>query len=164
MAPPADPTLSDAQILLLDQAEAARKAASGKDYLWGGTTTEGFDCSGFVIYVFNQAYGANTLARVSAEDLRTGGRFPKVDAPKPADLVFFSAQSGGSTASHVGIVVSATRWIGAQSSTGVAYVNLTNSYWKPRILAYGRYDQLKTAQAIIPFRAGSFASVINRSA
>lgn len=165
MAQPTDAALSDAQTLLLQKAEAARVAADGKDYLWGGTTTDGFDCSGFVMYVFNETYGSNTLARVTAEGLRTGGRFPRVvEAPKPADLIFFSGQSGGETATHVGIVISATRWIGSQSSTGVAYVNFSNSYWRPRILSYGRYDQLTTAQAIVPFRAGSFASIINRIA
>jgi hypothetical protein len=80
--------------------------------------------------------------------------------PKPADLVFFSASAGGTRATHVGIVVSDTRWIGCQSSTGVAYVAFANSYWKPRILAYGRYQPLQAAHAIIPMRAGAFASPI----
>ena len=158
------PALSDAQSLILREAEAARAAAAGKPYTWGGSTTEGFDCSGFVIHVFNKAYGTNTLARVTADDLRTGGRFPAVDAPgAPGDLVFF-APAGTSRATHVGIVVSATEWIGSQSSTGVATVKFTNSYWQPRILSYGRYQPLQAARAIIPMRAGSFASVINRTA
>ncbi|WP_160299847.1 hypothetical protein [Belnapia sp. F-4-1] len=48
------------------------------------------------------------------------------------------APAGTSRATHVGIVVSATGWIGSQSSTGVATVKFTNSYWQPRILSYGR--------------------------
>lgn len=157
--------LSDAQTLILQKAEAARVAATGKPYSWGGTTTSGFDCSGFVIYVFNEAYGTNTLARVRAEDLRTGGRFPAIQAPpQPADLVFFSSSAGGTSATHVGIVLSAEEWVGSQSSTGVAKVSFSNSYWKPRILSYGRYQPLQTARAIIPMRAGSFASIISRTA
>ncbi|MGX9963106.1 C40 family peptidase [Roseomonas sp. F4] len=151
---------SDAQTLVLQEAEAARVAANGADYVFGGSTTDGFDCSGFVIYVFNKAYGSNTLARVTANDLRDSNRFSAVTDPKPGDLVFFSASAGGSTASHVGIVVDAERWIGSQSSTGVAYVKFSNSYWKPRILSYGRYKPMQTADAIIPMRAGGFASTI----
>lgn len=154
------PGLSDAQTLVLQQAESARVAASGKPYTWGGTDTSGFDCSGFVIHVFNQAYGTNTLARVSADTLRTGGRFLVVTDRQSADLVFFKASATGTVATHVGIVVDAERWIGSQSSTGVAYVKFTNSYWKPRILAYGRYQPLQVANAIVPMRAGSFASRI----
>ena len=74
------------------------------------------------------------------------------------------APAGTSRATHVGIVVSATGWIGSQSSTGVATVKFTNSYWQPRILSYGRYQPLQAARPIIPMRAGSFASVINRTA
>lgn len=161
MAPTPAPLLSDAQTLVLQAAEAARIAAAGKDYLFGGNTTAGFDCSGFVIYVFNQAYGENTLPDVTADDLRTGGRFPAVAAPgRPGDLVFFSA-IGGTRASHVGIVVDADRWIGSQSSTGVAYVSFANPYWKPRLLSFGGYAPMQTARAIIPLRAGSFRSIIN---
>lgn len=113
--------LSDGQTLILTEAEAARRAAADKPYTYGGSTTEGFDCSGFVVYVFNQAYGTNTLARVTADDLRTGGRFPAVSAPAAAgDLVFFFSEGSRTRATHVGIVASATKWIGSQTSTGVA--------------------------------------------
>lgn len=157
-----DAALSDAQTIILKEAEAARVASAEKPYTHGGTTTDGFDCSGFIIHVFNKAFGTNTLARVTADDLRTGGRFPKVAAPGAAgDLVFFSSKPGGTTASHVGIVVSDSQWIGSQSSTGIAYVTVSNIYWAPRILSYGRYQGLQPANAIIPAAAGSFSSKIN---
>ena len=153
---------SDAPIQILQKAEAARVAAAGKPYTVGGNDTIGFDCSGFVIYVFNQAYGTNTLADVTANELRTQGRFPAVQAPpKPGDLVFFSASAGGTTASHAAIVVDANRWISSQSSTGVAYVQFSNPYWHPRILSYGRYQPLQAANAIIPMFSGKFASMMH---
>jgi cell wall-associated NlpC family hydrolase len=152
--------LSDAQRQIVAKAEAVRIAADGNPYLYGGNTTAGFDCSGFVIYVFNQAYGLNTLARVTADDLRTSGRFRVVTDPQPADLVFFSQNPRGTRAHHVGIVIDASRWIGSQSSTGVAYVDFANSYWRPRILSYGRYVPMVQAGSIIPMTAGQFASVI----
>ena len=148
----------------MKQAEKTRVAADGKAYKWGGTTTEGFDCSGFTIYVFNEVYGPNTIQRVTADDLRTQGYFPAVseDDAATGDLVFFSQSPGGSTAHHVGIVIDpANRWIGSQSSTGVAYVKFSSSYWKPRLLSYGRYVDLAVS-SIVPLQAGSFASIINK--
>ena len=168
--------MSDAVKIVLDEAETARVAAIGKPWTYGGSSpTEGFDCSGFVIYVFNQAYGPNTVQRVSADALRTGGLFPPVPAPGAAgDLVFFKSSpaatppNSDTPAHHVGIVVNSERWIGCQGSEqnvgGVAYVNFSNTYWKPRILSYGRFPQQTVANAIIPWRAGSYASIINPKA
>src|SRR3954469_6722593 len=98
--------LTDAQELIMKQAEATRKEVDGKAYKWGGSTTDGFDCSGFVIYVFNQVYGANTVPRITAEDLRATGYFPPVSSSEAltGDLLFFSKDPGGDTAHHVGIV------------------------------------------------------------
>lgn len=152
--------LSDAQTILLDQAKATHLAAKGKAYKYAGNDVDGFDCSGFVIYVFNAAFKNDQLQRVTAEALRTGGRFAKTTTAAPGDLVFFSAKKGGSTASHVAIVMSDTEFLGSQSSTGVAYVKFSNTYWNPLILAYGRFDKMTSATAIIPSRAGEFASPI----
>ncbi len=154
--------LSDAQIQVLQMAELARIEALPKYYtLSGNTPDEGFDCSGFVLYVFNKAFGVNTLADVTADQLRVGGRFPKVEGPARAgDLVFFSAAAGGTTASHVGIVIDSTRWIGSQSSTGVEIVQFANSYWQPRLLAYGRFSGLQKIDSVVPMAAGAFASPI----
>lgn len=149
--------LSDAQKIVLKEAEDARIAAAGKEYKPGGNTTEGFDCSGFVIYVFNKAY-KGVLPRVTAEDLRSGGFFRKVEKPQPGDLIFFGEKK---TATHVGIVINATEWIGSQSSKGVRTVKFNDSYWNPKILSYGRYKDMVNATAIIPAQAGSYASVIN---
>lgn len=154
--------LSDARMLVLKHAEAARVGALTKFYTPSGNAPdEGFDCSGFVIYVFNQAFGANTLPDLTADQLRTGGRFAAVKAPAVAgDLVFFSAAAGGSTASHVGIVIDSARWISAQDSTGVEIVRFANTYWQPRILSYGRFSGLQAPNAIAPASAGAFASPI----
>ncbi|WP_409484868.1 C40 family peptidase [Arsenicicoccus dermatophilus] len=66
---------------------------SGIYYRWGGTTRAGFDCSGFVGYVF-RAHGIS-LPRTAAQQQRATRR---VSNPRPGDLVFF-----GSPAYHVGI-------------------------------------------------------------
>jgi cell wall-associated NlpC family hydrolase len=150
--------LSDAQTQILQFAEEARVAAAGKPYTWGGSTTAGFDCSGFVTYVFNKAYGAGNPPRLTAEGLRTSSFFsPIFGDPAPADVIFFS--SDASTASHVAIVVSSEKWIGSQSSTGVAYVSISNPYWKPKILCYRRHITIQT-DSVLPLWAGTFGSMI----
>lgn len=67
----------------------------GTPYVYGGSTPAGFDCSGFVQYVFAQA--GKSLPRVTtAQQAAT----TPVSNPQPGDLVFF-----GSPSWHVGIYV-----------------------------------------------------------
>lgn len=104
----------------------------GTPYLYGGSTTSAFDCSGFTSYVFRKV-GVN-LAR-SAAGQYAGAQ--KVSNPRAGDLVFFS--ENGSRVSHVGIYVGNGQFIGSQTSTGVAYTSVHSSYWGPRLVGYGRY-------------------------
>ncbi len=104
----------------------------GTPYLYGGSTTSAFDCSGFTSYVFRQA-GVN-LSR-SAAGQYAGAQ--KVSNPRAGDLVFFS--ENGSRVTHVGIYVGNGQFIGSQTSTGVAYTSVNSSYWGPRLVGYGRY-------------------------
>lgn len=66
---------------------------TGIPYVWGGTSTRGFDCSGYVQHAFGRA--GVKLPRTAAEQQRATRR---VSDPRPGDLVFF-----GSPAHHVGI-------------------------------------------------------------
>lgn len=119
-------------------AEAARAASAGRPYKWGGSTPAGFDCSGFITYVFDQVFGVGNPPRMTAEGLHNSRLFVQVrDEPKPGDLVFFS--DGGTLATHVAIIASGHRFLGSQSSTGVAYVHLDNPYWHPKIIGYRRW-------------------------
>lgn len=104
----------------------------GTPYLYGGSTTSAFDCSGFTSYVFRQV-GVN-LPRSAAGQYAAS---QKVSNPRPGDLVFFSAN--GSRVTHVGIYVGNGQFIGSQTSTGVAYTRVNTSYWGPKLVGYGRY-------------------------
>ncbi len=70
------------------------KSLTGIKYRYGGTTPSGFDCSGYVQYVFKKA--GKKLPRTTTQQYRAT---TKVSKPKPGDLVFF----GGSNPYHVGI-------------------------------------------------------------
>jgi cell wall-associated NlpC family hydrolase len=77
-----------------------REAAKlkGIPYVWGGTTTSGFDCSGYTGYVYKKA--GKTLPRTSRQQYSAIKHISRA-AAKPGDLVFF--KSGGGTVYHVGI-------------------------------------------------------------
>ncbi|WP_345472841.1 NlpC/P60 family protein [Glutamicibacter ectropisis] len=85
-------------------ATAAKYA--GVPYVWGGNTPSGWDCSGFVKYVYAQ-HGINIARGTSA--ILGSGQFKRTSNPKPGDLVF---QNGGG---HVGIYLGNGQMIGAQN-------------------------------------------------
>ncbi len=72
----------------------------GLGYVWGGTTPAGFDCSGFVQYVYGQ--NGYSLTRTTYTQWDNDGTFVSKSELKPGDLVYFG--SGGSP-SHVGLYV-----------------------------------------------------------
>jgi cell wall-associated NlpC family hydrolase len=84
---------------------------AGIYYVWGGTTTAGFDCSGFTQYVFNQL--GISIPRTAAEQQQA---LTPVSNPQPGDLVFF-----GSPAYHVGIYAgNGMMWDAPHSGAAVA--------------------------------------------
>lgn len=106
----------------------------GAPYRNGGNDPSGFDCSGFVSYVFAQQGFA--LPRTVAEQY-DAGRGVAADAAAPGDLIFFSTVAPG--ASHVGIVVSADLFVHAPSSSGVVRVErMSSPYWNARFVGVRR--------------------------
>lgn len=83
-----------------------------------------FDCSGFVHWAFAQA-GVSVGA--STDTLKNQGTAVSVSDMKPGDLVFFNTYK---TDGHVGIYIGGGKFIGSQSSTGVAIANMSSGYWK----------------------------------
>lgn len=72
----------------------------GTPYVWGGTSPNGFDCSGFVQYVYGH-FGVH-LPRISADQARAGARVSFKDL-RPGDLVAIDNSSRNSGADHIGI-------------------------------------------------------------
>jgi cell wall-associated NlpC family hydrolase len=108
----------------------------GAPYRTGGDDPNGFDCSGFVQYVYQQ-HGV-AMPREVREQFRVGRT---VDRSRlaPGDLVFFSTVAPG--ASHVGIVIGGDQFVHAPSERGVVRVeNLSSQYWASRFVGAKRLD------------------------
>ncbi len=94
---------------ILDVAESLL----GTRYVWGGTTTAGFDCSGFTQYVYKHALGLD-IPRISRDQARAGSAVSK-GGMKPGDLLYFDTVGGGRV-SHVGIYMGNGKFIHASGS------------------------------------------------
>jgi cell wall-associated NlpC family hydrolase len=106
----------------------------GVPYRDGGSDPSGFDCSGFVEYVFAQ-HGV-WMPRTVAAQYRAGHPVDR-GALQPGDLVFFSTVAAG--ASHVGIVVAQGEFVHAPSTSGVVRVEaLGSGYWSSRFVGARR--------------------------
>lgn len=128
----------DGQGIATKATEVAQLVA-GKPYVYGGKTTDGFDCSGFVAYVLKQLYpNAASAFETNVAGYMNSSLFEDVDEAnrQPGDIIIFPA-SGGAV-NHIGFVLDADHWIGSQSSTGVAKVKFKNTYWGGRTKKYRR--------------------------
>ncbi|WP_026673097.1 C40 family peptidase [Alkalihalobacterium bogoriense] len=110
---------------------ATAKDLIGVPYVWGGTTTSGFDCSGFLQYVFKQ-HGISIPRTVS----EIWGASSSVSEPSVGDIVFFTTYKSGP--SHAGIYIGDRNFIHAGSSTGVTTSSLDENYWSTRYLGAKR--------------------------
>lgn len=102
----------------------------------GGDDPNGFDCSGFVQYVYQQ-HGV-PMPREVRQQFRVGKTIDR-GRLEPGDLVFFSTVAPG--ASHVGIMIGGDQFVHAPSERGVVRVeNLSLQYWASRFVGAKRVD------------------------
>lgn len=132
-----DPTL-EGQAIYERALEIAREQL-GVPYKYGGNTPEGFDCSGFVRYVYFNA-GLN-IERKSSEDY-----FMKdttiIKNPVPGDVVFFK-NTYKAGISHMGIYIGDGVFIHA-GNDGVEMASLEMEYWKKRFVTFKRFDGISS--------------------
>ena len=102
----------------------------GYDYLWGGTTPEyGFDCSGFVQYVYAQfGYELNRIA----EDQALNGVHVEEDDIRPGDVLCFYSNKAKTYIGHVGIYLGDRLYIHAQNEENGVIVSDLDDPWLPR--------------------------------
>jgi cell wall-associated NlpC family hydrolase len=108
----------------------------GAPYRNGGIDPAGFDCSGFVKYVFGQN-GMN-VPREVRDQFRLGKGVDR-GRLQPGDLVFFTTVAPG--ASHVGIAIGGDQFVHAPSERGVVRVEqLSTQYWSSRFVGAKRLN------------------------
>lgn len=110
--------------------DAGKKYIGHSVYVFGGgrntkDIAKGrFDCSGFVAWAFQQA---DIDVPASTAGLIDVGTPIAINDIKPGDLVFFDTYKKNG---HVGIYIGDGKYIGSQSSTGVAIADMNSGYWK----------------------------------
>lgn len=105
----------------------------GTPYEWGGTSPSGFDCSGFIQFVYEKE--DKTLPRTVREVWNYGSL---VDEPSIGDLVFFETYQAGP--SHMGIYLGNGDFIHAGSSDGVTISNINTDYWQEKYIGAKNID------------------------
>ena len=101
----------------------------GVAYRFGGASPSGFDCSGFMQYIFRKAFAVN-LPRTSAEQANVGVAVNRSQL-QPGDMVFF--RTAGSRISHVGMYIGNDRFIHApRTGKRIEITSLSNRYWSAR--------------------------------
>jgi cell wall-associated NlpC family hydrolase len=121
----------------------------GTRYRYGGSTVKsGFDCSGFIGYLFKEELGMQ-LPRSTREMIKIDAPLVEREALEPGDLLFFSTNGRGRV-SHAGIYLGDDQFIHSSSSRsgGVRVDSLEDRYWNrtfieaKRALALASTDQL----------------------
>jgi len=115
----------------------------GVKYKYGGINPDsGFDCSGFVRYVFQEA--ANLTLPHGATAMSQIGTKVSEKELQPGDLVFFNTMK--SVYSHVGIYVGNNRFIHAPSAgSSISVADMNDSYWSKRYTGARRVDAKELA-------------------
>jgi cell wall-associated NlpC family hydrolase len=107
----------------------------GSRYRWGGTSPAGFDCTGFVLFIYSQV--GIDLPHNEAGQLASGERVD-ADALEPGDVLVF-ANTYRRGLSHVGIYLGEGRFVHAvDEAHGVTVSNLWDGYWSPRLVGASR--------------------------
>lgn len=112
----------------MDKAVKLLNDQLGKEYVWGTSGPNSFDCSGLVQYIYKEALGKE-IPRVSYEQGKFGQEIEKKDL-QVGDLVFFDTMKKGRI-SHVGMYIGNNEFIHASNpKEGVKKSTLTGFYEK----------------------------------
>ena len=117
--------------------EEAKKYV-GTSYVWGGSTPEtGFDCSGYVCWVYNQ--NGYDVGRTTANGLWQKSRHISEAEAKPGDLVFFKGTYDTPGMSRVGIYLGNGKMVSAGDP--IKYADIHSSYWQQYLAGFGQLSK-----------------------
>ncbi|MCI6742565.1 MAG: C40 family peptidase [Faecalibacterium prausnitzii] len=117
--------------------EEAKKYV-GTPYVWGGSSPEtGFDCSGYVCWVYNQ--NGYDVGRTTANGLWNKCQKISEAEAKPGDLVFFKGTYDTPGMSHVGLYLGNGMMVSAGDP--IKYANIHSSYWEQYLAGFGRLSK-----------------------
>ena len=107
-------------------------------YVWGGSTPEtGFDCSGYVCWMYNQ--NGYDVGRTTANGLWQKSQHISEAEAKPGDLVFFEGTYDTPGKSHVGIYLGNGMMVSAGDP--IKYADIHSSYWQKYLSGFGRLSK-----------------------
>lgn len=115
------------ELAMSDRIITFAKSLIGTKYVYGGQSTQGFDCSGFTMYVFAK-FGIG-LPHQADLQIKKGEEVPDKSNLIPGDLVFFKTE-GSVKVNHVGIYLGDGRFVHASSGSGFVRISiLDNGYY-----------------------------------
>ncbi len=133
--PPPRPAASEASLQQESSVVLFALGLLDTGYRFGGKNpSAGFDCSGMISYIFQQAAGMRVTG--SAADIAQRSKPVDLRQIRPGDLLFFNTQNR--PFSHVGLYIGSDRFIHAPSSAGTARVrteSLKSPYFASRLEA-----------------------------
>ena len=133
------PIYGDVPEISGDKAQAIFAEAEkyiGMPYVWGGSNpSSGFDCSGFVSYVYT-ATGVCNMGRLTAQGIYDICTPISAEQAQPGDLVFFKGTYNTSEVSHVGIYAGNGQML--HCGDPIQYTSINTPYWQSHLFSFGR--------------------------